>query len=61
MKNWNEGFKAGDRVRNIHHHISEEKIYIRSADAPHQYTRMIVSESDGSEKCLLSREMEKLG
>jgi len=58
MKNWNERFKAGDRVFNVHHHKSQEKVFLRPANAPHQFTRMVVLESDGSEQQLLSREME---
>ena len=56
--NFNAKFKEGDRVRNIHHHKIQEKVFLRPANAPHQFTRMVVLELDGSEQQLLSREME---
>ncbi len=60
MVDFNEGFNAGDRVRNVHHNAGEEFRFLRPADGPRAKLRMVVEDSSGRERTYLSREMEKL-
>lgn len=60
MKNLNECFKAGDRVRNKYRQAGEEYIFVSPAEEGWKHTRMIVEDSSGQEKMFLSTEMEKL-
>jgi hypothetical protein len=58
-KNFNEGFEAGDRVRNKYHQAGIEFTFLNvSENFP--TNRMIVKDSDGTRKMYLSSEMEKL-